>query len=70
MLGALFIGEWANEEFIPFDDLLPRVNAGLPHSDLFGTGEARAIMEQMAAENEIMFSNEWVGLSVLDHEQF
>ncbi|CDZ98748.1 atp dependent dna helicase [Phaffia rhodozyma] len=59
-LGALFSSQYADEEFVQFDDLLPELNTGLPPSDSFGTSEARAMIDTMAKDNEVMFSGDIV----------
>lgn len=59
-LGDLFSNTYAEEEFVPLDDVLPEINSGLAAQHLFGTTEARAILEDLSSKNAVMFSGDIV----------
>jgi DNA replication licensing factor MCM3 len=45
---------WADEDYIPVDELIPLVNEGLSHEEMFGSGQARKVLAKMAEGNEVM----------------
>lgn len=45
---------WADEDYIPIDELVPLINHGLATSDLFGSAQARQVLDKMSEGNEVM----------------
>jgi DNA replication licensing factor MCM3 len=56
-LSVVFEEHMTDAGFMPFADLLPKVNEGLAAAEMFGTGEARAAIKAMDGGNEVMESN-------------
>jgi hypothetical protein len=52
-LSAVF-AKYPDEDFLPFDQLLPDVNEGLANMLMFGQAEARLAVAKMNELNEIM----------------
>jgi len=52
-LSAVF-GKYPDEDFLPFDQLLPDVNEGLTNALMFGQAEARLAIAKMSELNEVM----------------
>lgn len=52
-LSAVF-GKYPDEDFLPFDQLLPDVNEGLATTLMFGQAEARLAIAKMSELNEVM----------------
>lgn len=52
-LSAVF-GKYPDEDFLPFDQLLPDVNEGLTNAIMFGQAEARLAITKMSELNEVM----------------
>lgn len=48
---------WADEDYIPIDELIPLVNEGLSHDEMFGSAQARAVLEKMSEGNEVMLDS-------------
>ncbi|KAJ9093168.1 MCM DNA helicase complex subunit [Naganishia friedmannii] len=45
---------WADEDYIPIDELVPLINHGLANTDMFGSVQARAVLDKMSEGNEVM----------------
>lgn len=45
---------WADEDYIPIDELIPLVNEGLSNEEMFGSVQAREVLEKMSEGNEVM----------------
>ena len=48
---------WADEDYIPIDELIPLVNEGLGNDEMFGSAQARAVLEKMSEGNEVMLDS-------------
>jgi DNA replication licensing factor MCM3 len=55
-VAASFQKNFASEDSISLEALLPIINEGLQIDDLFGTDDAIAILNKMNDENLIMFA--------------
>ena len=50
-------GRLQEEEMVSLDELLPLINEGIRTDDLFDSGEAREVLEEMNEKSQIMFSD-------------
>lgn len=53
-LSNVFSTKYSEEDFLPFEQLLPDVNEGLANELMFGRREAMNIVRRMAELNELM----------------
>ncbi|KAI5449835.1 MCM DNA helicase complex subunit [Naganishia albida] len=45
---------WADEDYIPIAELVPLVNEGLGNDEMFGSAQAREVLDRMSEGNEVM----------------